>query len=339
MCIGTPSVTSTRKMQNRKIIVFPSGSIEVMKKAMLKTTPSTVSSRNIWIHLILVLVPAFFAFSVTKPSITFVPSKVVFDDVSRQFPLSWQRRLLSSVPVRDYALQNVSLVLESHQLVLIQGASSSGKSTLLQAVLEPEQITSGQVYVVNKPRGSSQQPQHDNDWLDAAAATVVRPIYLDQRPPLEGRRSMQRVLEQDRPPRVDKELYEAMVDSFAVVLGLMGKDDDCWMEKRVLDLSPSETYRFAILRACLQSTCGNVEQLVMEDTDKVILVPAPIILLDEWMDTETSTVIQATQKSLVDLVRSTGGLVCVVTHKVDRWKADWVNRSITLCRGQVLSLS
>jgi ABC-type polysaccharide/polyol phosphate transport system ATPase subunit len=60
-------------------------------------------------------------------------------------------------------------------------------------------------------------------------------------------------------------------------------------------------------------------------------------LLDEWMDTETSTVVQKVQPSLQRLVER-GAVVISVTHKPNLYHlVDGGMRRITLCRGSILS--
>jgi ABC-type proline/glycine betaine transport system ATPase subunit len=244
------------------------------------------------------------ALSTPKPAnISFSPSSVELDHVSKQHPVTWQRRFLSSVPLREFALKDVTLMLDSHQLILFQGASSSGKSTLLKAIQQPKEVTKGTVTM----RG--------------------RPVYLDQRPSFAGRRKNQQVLDAfwEKTNSLDDSQRVALVRDLASLLGF----DDDWTQRRPSDLSPSETYRFALLLACLESCTS---------TDTRSGFPAPILLLDEWMDTETSVVLQTVQQCLFDLVMETGALVCVVTHKGERWNDEQVHLKVTLCRGEILQI-
>jgi ABC-type siderophore export system fused ATPase/permease subunit len=74
--------------------------------------------------------------------------------------------------------------------------------------------------------------------------------------------------------------------------------------------TPSQEFRIALLVACLQS---------MQLQDNSTIVASPVLLLDEWLDKETSTVIQAVQdgiKSLIEL----GACICIVTHYPERFK-------------------
>ncbi|KAL7568451.1 hypothetical protein ACA910_012163 [Epithemia clementina (nom. ined.)] len=77
-------------------------------------------------------------------------------------------------------------------------------------------------------------------------------------------------------------------------------------------------------------------------------VPAPFLLLDEWLDRETSVVIQSVQQSLQALIQETGAIVVVVTHYPERWKhavvpgtatkttSETTTRRIILSRGKVV---
>ena len=134
-------------------------------------------------------------------------------------------------------------------------------------------------------------------------------------------------------------------------------------QKAGTNLSSSQCYRCCLGEACLESILLSMiknhhqqqqEQEQQEQEQIVtIVVPAPIILLDEWMDTETSTVIQRVQSSILNLVDRTGGIVINVTHKQDLYyyydshdnnkknnnKNNKNNkmRCITLSRGSILS--
>ena len=84
--------------------------------------------------------------------------------------------------------------------------------------------------------------------------------------------------------------------------------------------------------------------------DGEIAVVAPFVLLDEWLDQETSIVIQAVQSSLERLVLTTNATVFIVTHYPERWKlesATWTSddsmstqsttRRLILSRGKIIS--
>merc|ERR1712238_81878 len=47
----------------------------------------------------------------------------------------------------------------------------------------------------------------------------------------------------------------------------------------------------------------------------LLQIPGPILLLDEWMDVETSTVISKIKPSMHKIVKQINGIVISVTHK------------------------
>jgi ABC-type polysaccharide/polyol phosphate transport system ATPase subunit len=273
----------------------------------------------------------------SSPTIRFLPSQIEFFQVSQQYPITWQRRFLSSVPIRDYALHNVSAVLGSHELILVHGASSSGKSTFLRAIYKPELLTSGTVSI----------RQSDDD---SATALAAKPIFLHQLPSVEEKSSRKNIQEillfENRANKysssgLSEEQQIALLGELGAVLGLCtNTNGSSWTMRQASDLSSSETYLLLLLQACMHSYCsGTIEMnLVDGDDDCCLQLPAPILLIDEWLDTETSTVIHAVQESLTRLVSMTGAIVCIVTHKKERFKSNWVNRTVNMCRGEILSM-
>lgn len=253
-----------------------------------------------------------------------LPSRIEFHHVSQRFPLTLQRRLFSSVPYREWALRDVNFVLES-EMLLLTGASSSGKSTILRTILQhgdgDRQPTSGSVHI---------RSVGDDNGI------VARPIYLDQKPPLERCRSVSRVLMDTaggqifKPP--DKLLQHLINDLLDCV------DLDCRSDQTPTDLSPSEQYRLELARACLTGMLSNQREERQSEPDSFVL-PAPILLLDEWLDKETSVVVQSVQTSIERLVQQLGAVVLVVTHKPERWnKSSEACSHMTLSGGKILSL-
>ena len=133
------------------------------------------------------------------------------------------------------------------------------------------------------------------------------------------------------------------------------------MTKNIFDLNPnqlistmtpSEKYRFCLGEACIRSsisrmqisstmpttttatTCAatrtinnvdNNKNVTGNDEEKEMLVfdiPGPILLLDEWMDVETGTVVQKVQPSLHKIVQKLQGIVISVTHKPNLYSSS-----------------
>ena len=96
------------------------------------------------------------------------------------------------------------------------------------------------------------------------------------------------------------------------------------------ELSPSQVYRCRLGEAYLESSMGDYST-------------CPILLLDEWLDKETSTVVQKVQPSLEALAHR-GAIVVSVTHKPHLYNLSTTAnnekhliRQVTLSRGRILS--
>jgi energy-coupling factor transporter ATP-binding protein EcfA2 len=112
--------------------------------------------------------------------------------------------------------------------------------------------------------------------------------------------------------------------------------------KTPVQLTVSELYRLALVQACLQSIARWLPYHYggHDCDDRFIALPSPILLLDEWLDTEPSVVVHSVQEALARLCRraraqsaagrldigqydGSGGvsaLILSVTHYPQRWK-------------------
>jgi ABC-type polysaccharide/polyol phosphate transport system ATPase subunit len=111
---------------------------------------------------------------------------------------------------------------------------------------------------------------------------------------------------------------------------------DKYNEKTPSQLSPSEQYRLQLVKASLESMLQG--RLSFSEDKIVVELPAPVLLLDEWLDKETSSIVQKVRGALEALVEL-GAVVCSVTHKPERWQNSNTAVStshMTLCRGEIL---
>jgi ABC-type dipeptide/oligopeptide/nickel transport system ATPase subunit len=320
----------------------------------------------------------------SRPSINirFVPSRVEFQQVSQQYPETLARRLFSSVPRREFALHNVSWTMQS-ELTLLTGASSSGKSALMKIVSGVETPVQGSVHIQCLWK-SLPTPTPHAQW-------VAQPVYLDQRPSIDGRRTARQILCQHEEIIIQKLLLIASSSSSSkttnqskqqssssslksflksLLNALTAELCSClqlttttsaWMDQTPLQLSSSQSYRLALVTACLESSMANLSVSVDADADidvdtlfptsldaddktterRTVSLPAPILLLDEWMDTETTEIVQTVQRGLEQLAQSSddgvgvGAVIVSATHKRERWKKPY--SEMVLSRGQVLS--
>ena len=234
-------------------------------------------------------------------AITSLPTSLSMEQVSHSYPSTLLRSLFSSVPKREYAIRNITLHIDSGMLLLL-GASSSGKSTILRIVAGIESPVSGSV-----------------TWDPPA----VRPVYLDRRPEKDTSRTVQTIL--NRLSTVSNDSREAFIAHVCETVGFGARE----LESTPSELSPSDNYRFGLICATLKSTLPALSHLEKG-------VPSPILLLDEWMDLETSSIVHRVEESICNLTNQ-GAVVLYVTHKPQLFLKP--HRSITLCRGEILFAS
>jgi energy-coupling factor transporter ATP-binding protein EcfA2 len=272
--------------------------------------------------------------------INWCPSSITFHQVSKQYPVTLWRKLTSSVPRRPYALQNVTFHLfhdddgddddeTKHtsntiprSIVLLVGASSSGKSTVLKLIQGVESPDDGTVRIQSTGASSS------------SSSLKATPILLDDREPLTSSSTrtttigdMLRGCMESLVPdcyvvhssNIDVgSLTEQILDQLSAVMNLS-------LNQSIASVSPSEYYRTRLAKACLQSSLMQLPKFttpnaVVDDDERPVVtvnLPGPVLLLDEWLDKETGTVIQnvMSPSCRTRLVNELGGIVICVTHK------------------------
>jgi energy-coupling factor transporter ATP-binding protein EcfA2 len=267
-----------------------------------------------------------------------LPSQVRFSDVTQHYPVTWTRRLFSSEPRRHFAVRHITLKVSSCFLQ-ITGASSSGKSTILRLIHGQEQPSGGAVEI------ASQYHSPDNNRTRPRNAL---PIYLDAKPSWDHTKTLEQYMDDTvrKYGSLDALTHDAVHELKTHICTIFAFDvgSKMWLRRKAVDLSPSESYRFRLILACLQSSLGHARMVVVDPHDRhePRRLPAPILLLDEWMDQETSSVVQTVLAGLRKLVQA-GAVVVSVTHKPERWKTPvpasqaTFCREIVLCRGEILS--
>lgn len=231
----------------------------------------------------------------TSPSLVQIaPVTVELDNVSMRYPLTLKRRLFSATPHREYALRNVSCQLLS-EVALLCGPSECGKSTILKLISGQDKPSEGVVR------------------MTCELSVPPKPIYLDQRPSVDSYTTLEQLLSRQMQALPDATVAELVLIELRQCLELT---DPSLLTQTPMQLSPSENYRIQLLRACLDSMCR--PGLSIDSLKSVLLVPAPVVLLDEWLDTEPSSVIARVHTGLAQL-SAVGGVVCVVTHQPERF--------------------
>ena len=267
--------------------------------------------------------------------VQFVPSCLILEQVCLQYPVTLARRLFSSVPRREFAVHNVSCQFgcSGGEIVLLQGASSSGKSALFKVLTGQETATSGSVRISTLPD-------------DEIAMAVAKPIMLVDKPEFDNQNSAQDLLEQEATKAIQSSLSQPQKENdkeleHAILIKIL--QDVCrWTNLREpasslmtqqtpAQLSPSENYRLRLAIAALQSSLPAMELLPTPFSTAtasttttagvvVVKLPAPILFLDEWMDFETRDSSAKVEEALLQLVQATGGIVICATHKPNLWK-------------------
>jgi len=208
-------------------------------------------------------------------SFLILPSRVNVEEVSKQYPLTIQRRFFSSVPYRDYAVCNVSLGLSSQYMDLITGASSSGKSCLLKMIAGLESPTAGSIRIESSAGD-------DSTITTGAVAPIAKPVYLDQREYSNSFRSVGEIVTESgkkwRPPDMPELLVQSVVQELRQRLGLGALR--VW-ESKCCDLTQSEAYCLGLLLASIESMFANSRRCSRGEDDESFLLRAPILLLDE----------------------------------------------------------
>jgi ABC-type ATPase involved in cell division len=250
-------------------------------------------------------------FSFTIHSKSWCPSGIYLEKVSQAYPDTLWRRLTSSVPRRELAINDLTVAIES-EFQLLLGASSSGKSTVLRLILG-ETPLKGRVRVCA---------------IDDPSITPPRPILLEERPPYDNSRSVQTILTETmnqlliRKDLSDLEIGNSFLRDLVEIFELP-------LQERPSNLSPSENYRIRLAEACLQSSLHSMKVDTISGP-----LPAPILLLDEWMDKEASMTVQKVQVSL-DRLAKRGAVVVCVTHKPHLFQKG-TKPPIILSRGSIL---
>ncbi len=302
---------------------------------------------------------------ISSSSIEWIPTRIEFEGVYRSYgqPTLW-RKLTSSVPRREFALQNITLVFgKSSELepnasqdearnedsfCLLMGASSSGKSTIFRSLLEAasqgtdDKTTTDFSSAENRGNVCIQQSGLP-DQSDANPSATAKPVLLDDRGEVNTLSSGKpkttlREAWTDSAIEISQTATTTSTDkdfegSITLLVNYLANDIfDLGPEAILDDLTPSERYRFCLGKACIESSFGAA---VYDDS---VRLPGPILLLDEWMDVETSTVVRKVQPSLHKIVEDLNGIVLSITHKPDLYARDISSiRRVTLSGGKLLS--
>ena len=243
------------------------------------------------------------------------PVRIQFDDVAQAYPETLWRRLTSSVPRREFAIQNVSLTFDSSGINMLLGSSSAGKSTILRLIRGTESPVSGDISIAAE--GSTTSVLFPSTEITS---------YLDSRPSYAINDSVQGVWKRCLSSQLDEEL---LVDMSSILEVPLAATMD--------SLSQSQVYLCRLGEACLQSITATAQRDSAESEETCNYI-APILLIDEWLDTEASAVVQNVQKGLQALV-DRGAVVICITHRPQLFQKSPGMRQITLSQGRMVSVT
>jgi putative ABC transport system ATP-binding protein len=219
------------------------------------------------------------------------PSKIALRSISQSYEDTLLRKLFSSIPRREFAVNDLSIELESGDFLVILGASSSGKSTVLRLLQGSEKPVKGQVDI----------------------QSTSTPVYLDRKPAFNDKDTVEEAIL--RRCHHGSATLEAIRYLSRVV--------DLNTSQIPSQLTQSEIFKYGLIDACIESISFDEPML-----------HAPILLLDEWMDLETSTVVHKVEETIQRLTKA-GAIVVCVTHKPKLLRTPY--DSITMCNGKIIS--
>ena len=272
-------------------------------------------------------------------------------------PVTLMNKLFSSVPKREFAIQDVNLSFgvtsallsketsafseDDEGVILLVGRSASGKSTLLRLMAGMEYPTSGYIYINGHKVDDTMQ-------MPMSVEQGTTPVILAEKPDLDDTRSviewiqyfgLDNIDQCNRAWKVDneskeeetKEVIQSLAEDFASILTL--SKEQC--SSPPSELTPSGQYLFGIAAACITSVAPSI--VIQQNTEATPLnnIHYPIILLDELFDTEHSSTVEKCNEGILNLIRE-GGVVISATHK-PTYFTDMASRTVTLSGGRVLT--
>ena len=269
-----------------------------------------------------------------------IPSHIQCTELTQSYPITLMSKLFSSVPKREFAILDVSLSfgtgiksmdtfvsapkeqgIDNSGFVLIAGRSASGKTTLLRILSGDEKPIAGKVLLNNS-----------NLYQGTSLGSILqpKPIFIDCKPDCYDNEST--VFEQiknaaGRAFQVFPDLIDGLAEEFVNILDMSIEQ----INGPPSLLSPSGEYLFGIARACMQSTCASIRE---GEVSTQIKLPCPVLLLDELLDTETSSVSAKVGNGLMNLAER-GSIVLAATHRPEYLNA-YADRMITFSAGKVL---
>jgi len=282
-------------------------------------------------------------------SLTFIQSKLECQSVTQIYPVTIISKLFSSVPKREYAIQNIDLNFSGTDMYnrssfnLLVGRSASGKTTILRAVSGTEPPASGKVILNGIDLYPSSIEYKNKDQL----LPIPKPIMIDSKPDCFDKKTtvMERIIAaapaQSELLNEQKDIIKLVACEYSRMVNLSSGE----IKGLPSELSPSGQYLFGIAIACMESSFSTLVGRSFKDYTSYnnmmvgkaeIQVPCPVLLLDELLDSETSAVASTVGKGLHNLARQ-GGIVLAATHRPEFLKG-LADQIITMNGGKLLTI-
>jgi len=317
------------------------------------------------------------AFNAESCPLKLLPSQIQCTELSQSYPETMFTKLFSSEPRRAYALENVTLSLccqessGSSGVTLLVGASGSGKSVLLRLLAGVEIPTSGVVQIngekltYSKSSRNFRAPtKHSSEYLDWGSKTIVgtnlnershernvQPIIIDryyQKDSCSASNSHPRKTVEGYLMKLGRDyfngdlnqdgeiLLSSLIRKITSIAGISPLDSSSCQPR---DLSVSNQLLFRIACACVESVLPALSLVPSQGTSQDFCVFGPVLLLDEFLDSESTVVAQRVARGLHSLCLLAGAAVVIATHKPHHFTADSsivVQQKITLVGGRIL---
>jgi ABC-type cobalt transport system, ATPase component len=270
--------------------------------------------------------------------IKFFPFTLKCNGITQSYPLTLLTKLFSSVPKRQYALQDINLSFGNARqpkdddvgiqknFCLLVGRSASGKSSLLRIISGQERPASGEVLL----NGISLYPSVLTD--EDLSRSLPKTVIVDSKPDCfdDQFTVLQRIENSAAADKgLDSQVRNSLALSFAKILNLSENQ----LSGYSLSLSPSGQYLFGLACASMAS-CHLLTIEEGAESSRVVNVFPPILLLDELLDRETSIVAGNVGKGLTNLAKH-GAIIICATHR-HQYLVDYADRMITLSGGKLI---
>lgn len=154
-------------------------------------------------------------------------------------------------------------------------------------------------------------------WYENSKVPIPSPIYLELRPSFRINQKVRDIWERALPSKLilSSEQKEWCFSELSSITG-------CSLDARISQLQMSQVYGCQLGEGCLSTLSHDKVGEVTQGNNGPgrLIWRAPVILLDEWLDLETSTVIHNVQDTLLRLMAK-GAVVICVSHMPERF--DW----------------